>query len=152
MCAGKTGNSRFLFGSALVLICIFSLGNGFPELTDADNSAIRDVIQRQLTAFRKNDGIEAFSYAAPGIKVIFQTPAIFMEMVRTSYKALIRPQQVVFAELTNDHGHVRQKVRIFYDSEWLTAIYPMQKQVDGRWLIAGCSLKKTRDKLVWKSR
>ncbi|MFQ5673137.1 MAG: DUF4864 domain-containing protein [Nitrospinales bacterium] len=150
MWTGKT--NRLFFGLAVVAICVFSLGNSPPALTDADRSAIRDVIQRQLTAFRENDGVKAFSYAAPGIKVIFQTPAIFMKMVRASYKALIHPRRVVFAELTNNQGQVHQRVMIFYEGEWLAAVYPMQKQLDGRWLIAGCTLKKTPDKLAWQSR
>src|SRR5262245_52847309 len=44
------------------------------DLSTADRSAIRDVIQSQVDAFRRDDGASAFGYASPSIQGMFGTP------------------------------------------------------------------------------
>ena len=42
-----------------------------PAVSAADQAAIRDVIQSQVEAFRRDDGAAAFGYASPSIQGMF---------------------------------------------------------------------------------
>ena len=52
------------------------------DLTDADRTAIRTVIERQLDALRQDDAASAFALASPEIQAKFETPERFLTMVR----------------------------------------------------------------------
>ena len=54
------------------------------DISAADRSAIRDAIQGQVDAFRRDDGEGAFGYASPSIRGMFGTSEVFMDMVRLS--------------------------------------------------------------------
>lgn len=107
----------------------------------ADARAVRQVIEAQLDAFRRDDAARAFSYATSGIRATFGTPENFMTMVRTQYPVVYRPRGVVFEVPILVGGDLVQPVR-FVDAEgraWL-ALYPMQREADGAWRIDGCEL------------
>ena len=106
-----------------------------------DARAVREVIEAQLDAFRKDDAARAFSLATPGIRETFGSPENFMDMVRRSYAVVYRPKSVAFEAPVAIDGQVIQPVRMT-DAEgrgWL-AIYPMQRQPDGSWRTNGCQL------------
>ncbi|MBI2754211.1 MAG: DUF4864 domain-containing protein [Betaproteobacteria bacterium] len=110
-------------------------------LPAADARAVREVIEAQLDAFRRDDAPRAFSYATAGIRETFGTPEVFLEMVRTSYAVVYRPTTVRFDPPVLIDGEVVQPVRLT-DAEgraWI-ALYPMQRQPDGAWRINGCRL------------
>ncbi|MGH8705664.1 MAG: DUF4864 domain-containing protein [Burkholderiales bacterium] len=110
-------------------------------LSVADTRAVREVIEAQLDAFRRDDAPRAFSYATAGIRKTFRTPEVFLEMVRTSYAVVYRPQSVQFDPPVVIGGEVVQPVRMT-DAEgraWL-ALYPMQREASGAWRINGCRL------------
>jgi uncharacterized protein DUF4864 len=48
-------------------------------LTDADRTAIRTVIERQLDALRQDDAASAFALASPEIQAKFKTPGTFFD-------------------------------------------------------------------------
>ena len=103
--------------------------------------AIREVIEAQLDAFRRDDGARAFSLATPGIREKFGSPENFMDMVRSAYAVVYRPQSVDFEAPVVVDGAIVQPVRMT-DAEgrsWL-ALYPMQRQPDGNWRTDGCQL------------
>ncbi len=106
-----------------------------------DRAQIRDVIERQLDAFQRDDASEAFSYAAPQVRGQFGTAANFMRMVRESYQAVYRPRAVRFLEPASIDGQVIQAVQVVApDGDVLVALYYMQRQPDAAWRIAGCLL------------
>lgn len=108
---------------------------------ETDRAQIRDVIGRQLEAFRRDDGETAFSFAAPGIRSIFGTVDNFMSMVRNGYQPVHRWQRFAFRDIRLVEDWVIQKVHIdAQDGSSVTAFYVMEKQPDGTWRIAGCSL------------
>jgi hypothetical protein len=112
---------------------------------DAERDAIRALIQSQLDAFASDDGARAYSFAAPSIKRIFPDEGTFLRMVRESYAAVYRHKDVLFGELS-DHGEGRiQAVKLTDEAgdSWL-ALYTLEKQPDGSWLISGCTLVKQR--------
>ena len=108
---------------------------------EADGAAIREIIDSQISAFRRDDGETAFSFAAPSIRHMFGTVENFMDMVRGGYRPVYRPQAYRFGAITIIDGMIVQKVHIVGpDGHAVTAFYIMEKQPDGTWRIAGCSL------------
>jgi len=102
---------------------------------------VREVIEAQIDAFRRDDAALAFSLATPSIRQTFGSPENFMDMVRSSYAVVYRPTSVAFEAPVAIDGEIVQPVRMT-DAEgraWL-AIYPMQRQPDGSWRTNGCQL------------
>jgi hypothetical protein len=111
----------------------------------ADARAVRATIEAQLDAFRRDDAARAFSLATPGIRATFGDAETFMDMVRSSYAVVYRPSSVTFEAPLIVRGELVQPVRLADAAGriWL-AIYPMQRQADGRWLTNGCQLTPLR--------
>lgn len=102
---------------------------------------IRTVIHRQIDAFRRDDAQGAFALVSPGVQQAFGTPERFLESVRSSYRAVYRPQSVAFLELVVMGGDVVQQVQLTDRSGSLwVAYYAMQRQKDGSWRTNGCHL------------
>ena len=115
------------------------------ELTAADHTAIRTVIERQLEAFRQDDADAAFAFASPMIQAKFGTPEVFLNMVKTSYQPVYRPRYVAFRDLHMVQGVPTQPVFLIGpDGVPVTAMYMMQKQPDGVWKIDGCYLNASK--------
>ena len=113
------------------------------ELAEADRLAIRQTIERQLDAFRREDGPAAFSYASPEIQRQFQTPEVFMHMVRQAYPQVYRSREVDFRDLMAARDAATQAVLVVGpDGGTAMALYRMQR-IDGSWRIDGCALLKT---------
>ena len=112
------------------------------DISPADRAAIRDVIQSQVEAFRRDDGDAAFGYASPAIRRLFGTSDVFMDMVRQGYRAVYRPRVFDFGEIVTLHGQTTQKVHVIgADGRPVTAYYPMTQLPDGSWRIDGCYLQ-----------
>lgn len=111
---------------------------------DTDADSVRSVISRQIDAFRKDDGEGAYGFAAPGIKRLFPSADAFMAMVRMGYPQVYRPQSFDFGPLKQqEDGDVLQDVRIVDAAgEFWTAVYALERQPDGSWLISGCWILK----------
>jgi Domain of unknown function (DUF4864) len=112
------------------------------ELTAADRTAIRAVIERQLEAFRRDDAISAFAFASPEIQAKFGTPDNFMTAVKSFYEPVYRPRRTGgFTNLYVMDGQLTQPVLLVGpDGNFVVALYAMQRQRDGDWKILGCSL------------
>jgi hypothetical protein len=118
---------------------------GLYAADDQERAAVRALIQGQLDAFASDDGAKAYGFAAPSIRKIFPDEATFLAMVRESYAVVYRHKDVQFGELS-DHGEGRIQAVRFTDEAgdtWL-ALYTLEKQPDGSWLIAGCALVKQK--------
>jgi hypothetical protein len=111
-------------------------------VSEADRTAIRQVIEAQVEAFRRDDGDAAFTYASPSIQGMFGTSQVFMDMVRQGYQPVYRPRAFDFREIVTLHGQPAQKVHVIGpDGRPVTAIYPMSQLPDGTWRIDGCLLQ-----------
>ena len=142
-CATYTSRMAWLLRSlcALLLVVAPLLAAAQSAVLPEDARAVREVIEAQLDAFRKDDAARAFSLATPGIRETFGSPENFMDMVRRSYAVVYRPTSVAFEAPVAVDGQIVQPVRMT-DAEgraWL-AIYPMQRQPDGSWRTNGCQL------------
>lgn len=136
---------RFL--PALVsLFLIFSVGglagqSAAPDISAGDRATIRQVIEDQIAAFRRDDASAAFGFASPNIQSMFGTPENFIAMVRQGYPPVYRPQAVTFSEIVRDADGPVQLVDIVGPSgEAVTAAYEMLQLPDGSWRINGCVL------------
>ena len=131
--------SRFL---ALVGMILALALPAQAQVSASDQTAIRDVIEGQVDAFRRDDGDAAFGYASPSIQGMFGSSEIFMDMVRQGYRPVYRPRVFEFREIVILHGMVTQKVHVVGpDGRPVTAFYPMTQQPDGSWRIEGCYLQ-----------
>ncbi len=135
-----------LFGTFLPALALVFLALAWPaaaqELSDGDRATIRDVIGRQVEAFRRDDGDAAFSLASPDVQRLFGTSETFMTMVRNGYRPVYRPRVFEFGDIVEFNGQLAQKVRVVGpDGRRVTAIYPMMQLPDGRWRIDGCFLQ-----------
>ena len=133
---------------ALRLLALFALLFGLAgaahaqSLSNADRAAIRQVIQAQVDAFRRDDGAAAFGYASPTIQGMFGTPDVFMDMVRQGYQPVYRPRTFDFREIVDMHGQPAQVVSVIGpDGRPVTAVYPMRQLPDGTWRIDGWFLQ-----------
>ncbi|HVT50242.1 MAG TPA: DUF4864 domain-containing protein [Dongiaceae bacterium] len=114
-----------------------------------DQAAIRHVIEAQLAAFQRDDGVEAFGYATPAIQQKFGDATNFMAMVKGGYPAVYRPRSVTFDKLVDTEFGPDQILRVIGpDGAAYTAHYIMQKQPDGTWMINGCYLTRGEDRSV----
>lgn len=111
--------------------------------SDADRAAVQGVIQQQLDAFTRDDAATAYSHAAPGIKQMFPTQDIFMDLVRKAYPPVYRRRAHEFSALEETGAVLKQTVEIVdaEGTEW-TALYTLERQPDGSWKITSCNLIK----------
>lgn len=110
-----------------------------PSPSTSDWAEIKRVIAAQRDALVDGDGERAFSFAAPSIRSHFGDVATFMRMVQQSYRALIEARYVEFLEGAVIAGDIVQPLRlVLADGTVLVAIYGVQRQADGGWLITAC--------------
>jgi DNA-binding transcriptional LysR family regulator len=135
--------ARFL--AALLLALAPHVAPAQDAVPPEDARAVRATIEAQLEAFRRDDAARAFSLATPGIRATFGDAETFMDMVRSSYAVVYRPSSVTFETPRIIGGELVQPVRLTDAAGrgWL-ALYPMQRQSDGRWLTNGCQLAPLR--------
>lgn len=134
-----------IFAVAALLFSLVLVANAQDKSADPsspDRAAIRDIISRQIEAFRRDDGAAAFGLASPNIQSLFGSPEIFMDMVRQGYAPVYRPRSVEFGDLTERGGQPAQKVYVVApDGRPVTAIYVMTQLPDGSWRVDGCYLQ-----------
>ena len=130
----------------VVLLAVAGTLSPSSRADEADATAIRNVISDQMAAFQIDDGAAAFAFASPSIQTRFQTPEIFMSMVKTGYAPVYRPQSVEFRELMQEAGGPVQIVHVVGpDGRAVFALYSMEQQPDGSWRIDGCTLTAAPD-------
>jgi hypothetical protein len=125
----------------LLLLALLPAPAAASGVSGADMLEIRAVIHRQIDAFRRDDARGAFALVSPGVQEVFGTPERFLDAVRSSYRAVYRPQTVAFLELVVMGADVVQPVQLTDGSGtvWV-AYYAMQRQQDGTWRTHGCHL------------
>ena len=132
---------RALFFSLSVLLPFAAPAAADGNVSAHDLAEIRNVIHRQIDAFRRDDAPGAFALVSPGVQQAFGTPERFLDTVRAAYRAVYRPAALAFRELVVMGGDVVQPVQVTDRSGavWV-AYYAMQRQKDGSWRTNGCRL------------
>jgi len=125
-----------------LLLAIFA-GSILPGAAEEDLTAGQAVIRSQEEAFSRDDAAAAYTFAASGIKSMFQTPDIFMSMVRNGYAPVYRHRSFEFGEAKSYEGKLYQQVHIIdANGDAWEALYTLEPQGDGTFKISGCVLKK----------
>ena len=128
-------------GMFTLMLAISLLSAASDQLSESTAQAVKNTVQAQLAAFAKDDADLAFSYAAPSIRAIFETPQNFMAMVQHAYPVVYRPAKLLFLAAAGTSSAVVLPVKM-WDQEGLSwmATYKLERQADGRWLIVACAL------------
>lgn len=114
---------------------------------DTQSDAFRAVVGAQSEAFRRDDWPAAFGYASPGIQSMFGSVDRFRRMVLEGYEPVARPRVFEFEPPTVIDGRPAQPVFVIGpDGVPRRAIYFMERQPDGTWLIDGCVLVPVADR------
>lgn len=144
---GSARNRSLLFAAALcgalALGLLVKVGSAGADGTvaAADRVAITEVIARQIDAFKRDDGVTAFSFASPSIRAKFGTADTFMRMVRSGYPQVYRPSTTTFVGTDAEGGRIVQRVLLTGpDGASVLALYFMERQEDGSWRIDGVQL------------
>lgn len=144
-------NRKIFFSLPAALMIAVLLLVGSEPLSaqgSAEGPAIRDVISSQLAAFGRDDGAGAFAFASPTIRSKFQSPEIFMDMVRRHYAPVYRPSEVSFQSLhAGPRGPVQEVLLVGPDGQVVVALYFMQQQPDASWKINGVQLVEAPDQV-----
>jgi len=115
----------------------------------SDQTLVQHIITEQIDAFRRDDAMTAFSLAAPHIKAMFGDASHFLAMVRQAYPLVYRPRAFIFGSSTISHGLLIQKVQLMGENgDEALALYQMEKEADGSWHIAGCSLIESKSQEI----
>lgn len=121
----------------LVVGMIVALALSVAPPAQAQEREIQGVISSQLDAFKADDFVTAFTFAAPSIQGMFRTPENFGRMVSQGYPMVWRPGEVDYLDLRREGGAVFQDVRIV-DAQGRVHLleYSMTEMVNG-WKISG---------------
>jgi len=140
--------------SSLKFIIILCTTLFVHSLSKAENILEQDlfeteiIIKNQLQAFINKDAAEAFSYAAPMIKLRFDNPDNFMNMVKNYYEPVYNPKQYYFINAKYFEGSVYHQLQIVSQSNLsYLATYSLIKDND-EWKISGCSVYPMRQESI----
>lgn len=130
---------RFIF-AALAAFALLAPPQALAQ-SDQDRAGITAAISGQLDAFLADDATRAYGFAAPAIRRMFPDEARFMAMVRQGYPPVYRSRSHSFGAIREEGAGFAQEVFIRDETgeEWV-AVYTLERDADGRWLIAGCRL------------
>ena len=140
--------SLIAFCTAVVVAAAGAPASAEPVVA-ADARAVRAVGAAELDAFANDDAARAFSFAAPGIQAMFQTPERFVAMGRAGYPVVYRAAGATFLVPQRVGDEIVQGVHLS-DAEgavWL-ATYRLERQRDGAWRIKGCDVERAAGKIV----
>ena len=134
---------------AAMLLAGGALAEADESIAPADATAIQQVIQGQMNAFKVDDWNAAFAYASPSIQTKFESAQVFSQLVTQAYQPVYRPRGVEFRELkASEFGPTQEVFVVGPDGLSYLAYYTMQKQPDGTWRISGCYLVRAEDESV----
>ena len=103
-------------------------------------SETQSIIESQIQAFLDENAELAYSYAAPLIKMKFNSPQEFMYMVRNYYEPVYNPKQFQFLDAKYFEGAIFHQLQVISQkNESFLATYSLI-QDEGKWKISGCAV------------
>ena len=103
-------------------------------------SETQSIIESQIQAFLDENAELAYSYAAPLIKMKFNSPQEFMYMVRNYYEPVYNPKQFQFLDAKYFEGAIFHQLQVISQkNESFLATYSLIKD-EGKWKISGCAV------------
>ena len=140
---------RSLLLVGMSLVALATAPSAAAAVAPEDVQSIQKVVRAQLDAFAADDAKLAFSFAAPNIRTLFNTPESFLAMVRKGYPVVYRPASVLFLTPKALDAEVVQPVHM-RDSQggaWLV-MYTLRRQADASWRISSCVLVENKTQAV----
>lgn len=137
-----------LMRGLLLVASLFATLSVIPARAEEATPSVdaRALISRQFDAFAHDDAAGAYALAAPGLKTIFADADVFLDMVRRRYAPVYRHRSVDFGDAQLDGGVLAITATLVDgDNQVWTALYKLERQPDGQWLISGCMLIKSTD-------
>ncbi|MEL6167589.1 MAG: DUF4864 domain-containing protein [Pseudomonadota bacterium] len=107
---------------------------------DGHGPAIAGVIQSQIDAFLADDFATAFTFASPGIRMMFGSSERFGSMVRDGYPMVWRPAEVTYLDLETEGGRPVQKVLITDQSGVPHVLKYYMIETENGWQINGVTV------------
>ena len=118
------------------------------DIIEQDLFETENIIKSQIQAFIDKDAEKAFSYAAPMIKLRFENPIAFMNMVENYYEPVYNPKQYYFLDAKHFEGSVYHQLQIISQSNLsYVATYSLVKD-NNEWKISGCSVYPMRQESI----
>lgn len=112
------------------------------DLSLSDENRIRDIIAQQLRSLSSLDGEAALKALTPE-KRRQGTGAEFLRSLAHAYPQLVQVWRMEFGALRAHPRGFAQHVRVLaHDRSHLDAVYLVQRQEDGSFLIEGCMLRR----------
>ena len=103
-------------------------------------SETQSIIESQIQAFLDENAELAYSYAAPLIKMKFNSPQEFMYMVKNYYEPVYNPKQFQFIDAKYFEGAIFHQLQVIsQNNESFLATYSLI-QNEGKWKISGCAV------------
>ena len=103
-------------------------------------SETQSIIESQIQAFLDENAELEYSYAAPLIKMKFNSPQEFMYMVRNYYEPVYNPKQFQFLDAKYFEGAIFHQLQVISQkNESFLATYSLI-QDEGNWKISGCAV------------
>lgn len=130
---------RAIFMAFGLVLALFFSGPGPAEAQETD---IQGVIASQIDAFKADDFVTAFTFAAPSIQNIFRTPENFGRMVSQGYPMVWRPAEVDYLDLRREGDRVFQDVQIVDGAGRTHLLEYQMTEMNGVWKISGVRLLK----------
>ncbi|MEM7757201.1 MAG: DUF4864 domain-containing protein [Cyanobacteria bacterium P01_A01_bin.40] len=117
-------------------------------ISESDKAMIRQLIEKQLQAFKQNDEETAFSLTSPSIQRKFACQD-FMKMIKDKYNAIIEPRSIMFRGFTliNDFPALVSMI-MDRDGSLAQGIFIVQHQQDYSWRIHGYELLPINEKII----
>ena len=103
---------RLIILFLLFLLPMAAVGEDIVKPDPAVRDEIISVIKSQVAAFRRDDGVAAFSFASPTIRAKFGDANTFLAMVAAHYHPVYRPQRLKFLDLKSVKSRLVQRVMV----------------------------------------
>lgn len=111
---------------------------------DPARDGMREAIESQIDAFRRDDAAAAFALMAGDVRRRFSDPNHFLHVVRSAYEPLHRSASIVFLGRRTAGDEIVQQLLVKQEGgTWWFALYRMRRE-DGAWKSSGCVLVPTR--------
>lgn len=121
------------------LFCIF-INLQADQANKEDFDITKKIISQQLEAFKVNDASKAYSFAAPFIKMRFEDPESFMNMVKDNYEPISNAKDFYFLKFKINNGNIYHQLQVISKSnQSYIATYSLVF-IEDEWKISGCIL------------
>ena len=104
--------------------------------SEAMREELKGIVKSQLTAFRDDDYVTAYTFAAAGIKLQYPLAA-FERMVKTGYPAIARFKSAEFGVVRDNGAEAVVNVEVEGESSRVVHYQYLLRKEDGVWKISG---------------